>query len=625
MAELRDRYKSHGFDEQGNDKNIKIFEKATKQLLEFSRDLPKEYKKQLEATKKEYSENFEEVKNAISDMGKTVSSFGKVVGQSAKGSLANAAATATQAVIGGAGPMGYVLEKTLNLSGGVKALVDSFEMSKKKRPASDLSTEDVGLGSVAKAKDKKISKDTFESYPTIVKLRSWLNFQTKDNPLFKKYMLSMQQRAKEQSKFEKDQKKEQFDLKKIFQKLKENSDKESLKTTLIAAGVVAGVAALTSLGFYLKGLLGQRFGSTENTNLAPTISTIAKKFQSGDYAANLRVSSPYGKRTMKNPKTGVTETKLHHGVDIAGELGAPVESITPGKAYARMETTNGFQNYRKASSRDDMVQFDGYGIFVDVICYPATATRLGFPGRQVTVRYAHLSGVAFSGQGVPVVAGQLIGFMGDTGRSDGVHTHLEVLVDGNKVPANSIGKQYGFKNGKAELQYTVNPETLKFLDKEGRETTAVGAFYSFASEGVDEYNKRVKSITPKGKKAPVVNTVTHFTGVGNQAVNIFRQKGAELGIPGVTAPQTGVPTGPAASITSIGKNDTLMGTNNITYSKYSVPSSNNQAGYVGTLPTLAPTVSGGARQPEFQLNFDIENSATKALKKSDKSIDFIKQ
>ena len=221
MAELRDRYRSHGFDDEGNDKNIKIFEKATKQLFEFSNNFPKEYRKQLEETKKEYSENMKAVKETVSDIGKAVSSFGNVVGKSARGSLADAAATATQAIVGGAGPMGYILEKTLNLSGGVRALIDNFGSSSRGTGKVSSRGGDLGLTE----KDKKVSRDTFESYPTIVKLRSWLNFQTKDNPLFRKYMLSMQQRTKEQAKFEKYQVKEQSNLNKIFQKLKENSDK----------------------------------------------------------------------------------------------------------------------------------------------------------------------------------------------------------------------------------------------------------------------------------------------------------------------------------------------------------------------------------------------------------------
>lgn len=615
MAELRDRYRSHGFDDEGNDKNIKIFEKATKQLFEFSNNFPKEYRKQLEETKKEYSENMEAVKEAVSGIGKAVSSFGDVVGKSTRGSLANAAATATQAIVGGAGPMGYILEKTLNLSGGVRALVDNFGSSS--RGAGKVSSHGGDLGSTEK--DKKVSRDTFESYPTIVKLRSWLNFQTKDNPLFRKYMLSMQQHAKEQTKFEKYQVKEQSNLKKIFQKLKENSDKESLKTSLIVAGVVAGVAALVGLGFWLKSEYEKRFGKTENTNLAPTISSVGNQFRSGDYAGSLRMSSPYGKRTIKNPKTGITETKLHHGIDVAGERGTPVKSITPGKAYARMQTaSSGFQDYKKATGRANMVQLDGYGIFVDVICYPATAKRLGFPGRQVTIRYAHLGGVAFTGQGVSVIAGQIIGYMGSTGRSSGPHTHIEVLVDGNKVPANSIGKQYGFKDGKAELQYTVNPETLKFLDREGRVTTAMGSTLSYASESLADYNARMKKLggtIDTGAKSPKASG-------GTQAVS----ETTEL-VQGGPSMYDGLLLGGAASVSTTGRNDTLMGASNMSYRSYSTPSS-SQKGYMGTLPTLvAPqqaSQSSSQKQPEFQLNFDIQNSATKALKQADKSIDFIK-
>ena len=70
-----------------------------------------------------------------------------------------------------------------------------------------------------------------------------------------------------------------------------------------------------------------------------------------------------------------------------------------------------------------------------------------------------------------------------------------------------------------------------------------------------------------------------------------------------------------------------MGASNMSYRSYSTPIS-SQKGYMGTLPTLvAPqqaSQSSSQKQPEFQLNFGIQNSATKALKQADKSIDFIK-
>ena len=45
--------------------------------------------------------------------------------------------------------------------------------------------------------------------------------------------------------------------------------------------------------------------------------------------------------------------------------------------------------------------------------------------------YAHLSGVAVE-KGDTVEKGQLIGYMGSSGRSTGTHLHWEVLQDGSR-------------------------------------------------------------------------------------------------------------------------------------------------------------------------------------------------
>ncbi|HYF93987.1 MAG TPA: M23 family metallopeptidase [Symbiobacteriaceae bacterium] len=85
----------------------------------------------------------------------------------------------------------------------------------------------------------------------------------------------------------------------------------------------------------------------------------------------------------------------HWGVDIAAEAGTPVLAATAGEILSTAWA-------------------GGYGNLVIL---------LG-PGRLVTY-YGHLSGFAVK-RGQTVARGQVIGFVGSTGRSTAPHLHLEV-------------------------------------------------------------------------------------------------------------------------------------------------------------------------------------------------------
>ena len=114
------------------------------------------------------------------------------------------------------------------------------------------------------------------------------------------------------------------------------------------------------------------------------------------------ITSPYGYR--KHPVTG--EQSFHGGVDIAASTGDPVYAAATGKVVC--------------------ASYQGtYGNLVRIVHF----------NNIVETRYAHLSKFAVAvGKGtVNVQAGQLIGYVGATGRVTGPHLHFEVRLNGKTV------------------------------------------------------------------------------------------------------------------------------------------------------------------------------------------------
>lgn len=114
--------------------------------------------------------------------------------------------------------------------------------------------------------------------------------------------------------------------------------------------------------------------------------------------AGVRLSSDYGERT--HPILG--GRRSHKGVDLAGQTGTPV--------YA---TADGIVS--KAE------RFGSYGNYIQIE-----------HGGELQTRYAHLSGYAIAA-GDRVRKGDLIGYIGSTGRSTGPHLHYEVRIAGEAV------------------------------------------------------------------------------------------------------------------------------------------------------------------------------------------------
>ena len=101
----------------------------------------------------------------------------------------------------------------------------------------------------------------------------------------------------------------------------------------------------------------------------------------------------------------------HFGVDIIGEYDTPIYAIQDGTVLAAGS------DYEET---DDIANHWSYGIRVTLD-----------HGDGLKSLYAHLSGVAVE-TGDTVEKGQLIGYMGSSGRSTGTHLHLETRQDGSQ-------------------------------------------------------------------------------------------------------------------------------------------------------------------------------------------------
>ncbi|MBE6020129.1 MAG: hypothetical protein E7228_00095 [Clostridiales bacterium] len=101
--------------------------------------------------------------------------------------------------------------------------------------------------------------------------------------------------------------------------------------------------------------------------------------------------------------------RTHKGIDVPGDTGDPI--------FAAKEGTVTVAEYKN----------NGYGNVIEID-----------HGNGLVTLYAHLNSISVK-PGDVVYPGQIIGGMGTTGRSTGVHLHFEVLVNGSNVnPLNYV-------------------------------------------------------------------------------------------------------------------------------------------------------------------------------------------
>ena len=111
-----------------------------------------------------------------------------------------------------------------------------------------------------------------------------------------------------------------------------------------------------------------------------------------------RLTSDYGMRT--HPVLG--GRRAHTGVDLAAPSGTPIYATADG-VVSKAEWYSSYGNYVSIEH-----------------------------GAELQTRYAHMSRIAVA-SGARVKKGEIIGYVGSTGRSTGPHLHYEVRISGEAV------------------------------------------------------------------------------------------------------------------------------------------------------------------------------------------------
>ncbi len=113
---------------------------------------------------------------------------------------------------------------------------------------------------------------------------------------------------------------------------------------------------------------------------------------------NYRLTSSFGFRS--DPFKG--RRARHKGIDMAGPVGTPIYATADG-IVGRSQWVRGYGNYIEINH-----------------------------GNEIQTRYGHMSRLNVKAN-ARVKSGDLIGFMGSTGRSTGSHLHYEVRIAGEAV------------------------------------------------------------------------------------------------------------------------------------------------------------------------------------------------
>ena len=188
----------------------------------------------------------------------------------------------------------------------------------------------------------------------------------------------------------------------------------ALAATISASPALANASATADIAAPLRAVQAERqsalgTGDAQFRNLfaswqsmdrstAAPVARAAVSIPSRVPVEGYRMSSDFGSRW--HPVTG--GRKQHKGIDLASPTGTPIHAAADGVV-----------------GRADW--FSGYGLYVQLE-----------HGGNLQTRYGHMSRLNVAA-GQRVRKGDVIGFVGSTGRSTGPHLHYEVRIAGEAV------------------------------------------------------------------------------------------------------------------------------------------------------------------------------------------------
>lgn len=175
--------------------------------------------------------------------------------------------------------------------------------------------------------------------------------------------------------------------------------------TLLAFSAYRGLSPVEVLRAILRGeaLPGPRYTieSQGLTGVGRAVGDIGAEGVQAGARAIAGLARPLTSWTVVSPY-GMRAGRMHEGVDLAATLGTPIRAAAAGEVYAAGWATG-------AGNRVDIRHSSG-----------------------LVTKYFHMSRIAVS-KGQRVAQGQVIGYVGSTGRSSGPHLHFEVWVNGKST------------------------------------------------------------------------------------------------------------------------------------------------------------------------------------------------